>query len=136
MITPPWEQRAKHLEFLQSTIARLSTNSFLIKGWTMTLTGALGAVVTQLPKRSVATAALLLTMGFWLLDSYYLRQERMFRSLYEKAAEDPSGIPLFTLDADRYSEPVGCLAVFLSSTMLLFYGSLLLLDVTGLVVLA
>jgi len=132
----PGEQRAKHLEFLQSAVARLSTNSFLIKGWTMTLTGAFGAVATQIPKRSVAATALVLTVGFWLLDSYYLRQERMFRSLYERAAADQSDIPLFTLDADRYGEPVGSLAVFLSSTMLLFYGSLILMDVMGLVVLA
>ncbi|MFJ9725779.1 hypothetical protein ACIRP3_23780 [Streptomyces sp. NPDC101209] len=126
-----WEQRAKHLELLQGTIARLGTNSFVIKGWTMTLTGALGAVATQTSGRPVAATALSLTVGFWLLDSYYLRRERIFRSLYEKAAADQSDVPLFTMDVERYGDTTGSLTVFLSRTMLLFYGILVLIDMAG-----
>lgn len=131
-----WEQRAKHLELLQGTIARLGTNSFVIKGWTMTLTGALGAVATQTSGRPVAATALSLTVGFWLLDSYYLRQERIFRSLYEKAAADQSDVPLFTMDVERYGDTTGSLTVFLSRTMLLFYGILVLIDMAGIAFLA
>ncbi|MGY0021961.1 hypothetical protein [Streptomyces sp. cg35] len=136
MIPASWEQRAKHLEFLQSAIARLSTNSFLVKGWTMTVTGAFLAVAAQFSTWSVAATALAVTVGFWCLDSYYLRQERLFRSLYEKAAVgDPAAVPLFTMDVDRYGGPVGNATVFLSRTLLLFYGIPVLIDVAGIAVL-
>ncbi|MFE2292668.1 hypothetical protein [Streptomyces sp. NPDC059452] len=124
------EERVKHLEFLQHTIARLGTNSFLIKGWSMTLSGALVAVSSSRPTWTVVVAALMMTAGFWLLDSFYLGQERLFRSLYERAsaptAEGP--VPLFTMDAERHGTPVAWRAVALSRTMLLFHGILALID--------
>ncbi|MFF8986846.1 hypothetical protein ACF08E_26180 [Streptomyces globisporus] len=136
------DERVSHLEFLQHTIARLGTNSFLIKGWSMTLSGALVAVSSSRPTWTVVAAALMVTMGFWLLDSFYLGQERLFRSLYERASaptEDltsdaapgpatPAPVPLFTMDAERYGTPVTWRAVALSRTMLLFHGLLALID--------
>ena len=37
----PTEARIKHLEFIQSVITRMATNSFLAKGWALTVAGAL-----------------------------------------------------------------------------------------------
>ncbi|MGA6170985.1 hypothetical protein ACPEIF_12145 [Streptomyces sp. NPDC012600] len=138
------DERVKHLEFLQHTIARLGTNSFLIKGWSMTLSGALVAVSSSRPTWTVVVAALMMTTGFWLLDSFYLGQERLFRSLYERASAPtenltsvgvpdpatpaPAPVPLFTMDAERYGTPVAWRAVALSRTMLLFHGLLALID--------
>ncbi len=33
------EQKIKHLEFIQAAINRMAGNSFLLKGWTVTLSG-------------------------------------------------------------------------------------------------
>jgi len=38
------ENKPKHLEFIQGVINRLSTNSFLLKGWSVVLVSALFAL--------------------------------------------------------------------------------------------
>ena len=38
------ERKGKHLEFIQGTVNRLSTNSFLLKGWSVVLVSALFAL--------------------------------------------------------------------------------------------
>ena len=38
--------RIKHLELIQMVVARMGNNSFLIKGWSLTVTGALLDVMT------------------------------------------------------------------------------------------
>lgn len=35
------EKKLKHLEFLQNVITRMNSNSFMIKGWAITLVSAL-----------------------------------------------------------------------------------------------
>ncbi|MFJ4538556.1 hypothetical protein ACIP39_21750 [Streptomyces tibetensis] len=119
------EQRLKHLELLQSVIARLGNNSFLIKGWCITLSGVLVAVADRSPGRETIPVALALAVGFWLLDGYYLRQERLFRALYERVVgdgDDPP--PPFTMDAERYGGPVSWFGVLLSRPTLFCYGVL------------
>ena len=38
------DSKLKHLEFIQGVINRLSTNSFLLKGWSVVLVSALFAL--------------------------------------------------------------------------------------------
>jgi hypothetical protein len=77
-------ERIKHLELIQAVITRLAGNSFLIKGWALTLTAAfLGFGVTQ-DDATLAAAGVLPIIVFWLLDTYYLRAERLFRALYDE----------------------------------------------------
>ena len=78
--------KSAHLEMIQSVISRMSSNSFSVKTWSIGLVAALLALAGQ-PSTTpspvlfrVATAAALL---FALLDTAYLRQERLFRHLYE-----------------------------------------------------
>ncbi|MFI7139567.1 hypothetical protein ACIBQ5_17885 [Streptomyces massasporeus] len=118
------EQRLKHLELLQNVIARLGNNSFLIKGWCITLSGVLVAVADR-SRAATIPVALALAVGFWLLDGYYLRQERLFRALYEKIISDRDAPPPpFTMDAERYGGTVSWSAVLLSRPMLFCYGVL------------
>jgi hypothetical protein len=41
------EKKIKHLEFLQNVITRMNSNSFLIKGWTVTIVSALFALASK-----------------------------------------------------------------------------------------
>ncbi|MFI1497077.1 hypothetical protein [Streptomyces platensis] len=119
----------KHLEFLQAVIARHANTSFLVKSWAMTVSGAFVAVATRGPSWKTAAVAVGLATGFWLLDSYYLRQERRFRGLYEKVAgRVSSAVPPFSMDAGQHGGPVPWRAVALSRTMLLSYGVLVAID--------
>lgn len=84
----------KHLELLQAVIGRLAGNSFLIKGWSVTVVGAfLGFAVTQ-DEASLARVSLLPLALFWGLDTYFLRAERLFRVLYDRVRS-----------ADQLAEP-------------------------------
>lgn len=87
------ELKIKHLEFIQSNIARMNQNSFQMKGWAVAVLSALLAIfaasVDDSGKGNVAFlfAAIIPTFIFWLLDSYYLQQERKFRGVYNDVAE-------------------------------------------------
>ena len=41
------EQKLKHLEFIQNVINRMNSNSFLIKGWAVTLIAAIFALAAK-----------------------------------------------------------------------------------------
>lgn len=78
----------KHLEFLQAVITRLAGNSFLIKGWSVTLTTAIVGLAAKDGGPEFALVGLVPVAIFGLLDAYYLALERSFRKLFEKAAEN------------------------------------------------
>ncbi|MFJ3416948.1 hypothetical protein ACIPN8_11425 [Streptomyces sp. NPDC086082] len=128
----PDETRVKHLELLQVTIGRFGTNSFLVKGWAMAVNGGLVTVAAGGAGWAVAVIALMMTWGFWLLDTYYLEQERLFRSLYDRSlTPDPGQVPLFSMDVGRYAQSVPWRVVAMSRTMRLFYGTFALADVAA-----
>lgn len=77
----------KHLEFLQAAIARMAGHSFLVKGWTVTLTTAIMGLAVRDGGRDLTLIGLLPVLVFALLDAYYLALERGFRERFKAAAE-------------------------------------------------
>ena len=95
------ESKLKHLEFIQNVIKRMNANSFLIKGWCITLASAIIAITSNnseyflIPYFSIPI--------FWILDSYYLSQEKRFRELYNHVAnKEPEEID-FLMDIKEFS---------------------------------
>ena len=80
--------RIKHLEFIQNVITRHNTNSFMIKGWTITITAALFALAGTIKEPFVALISIFPICVFWYLDSIFLTNERCYRSLYECVIND------------------------------------------------
>lgn len=77
------EQKVKHLEFIQGIINRMASNSFLIKGWCITLVSAIFVLTgTDMNTKFIIIAYMSVT-AFWILDGYYLYQEKLFRDLYD-----------------------------------------------------
>lgn len=77
------EHKIKHLEMIQSNINRMAQNSFMLKGWALTLVVAMFAFV---PKQNVCffvPIVLAPILIFALLDAYYLQLERKYRTLYD-----------------------------------------------------
>jgi len=121
------EDLAKHLEIIQSIITRMATNSFLLKGWTVTLTAALFALAAKDSNLRFVLVALLPAMSFWGLDAYYLRQERLFRNLYDglrlTAKEDVQKVEPFTLSTGKYEHDVqGWFRTLWSRTVIALHG--------------
>ena len=87
------DNNIKHLEFIQSIIDRMGRNSFIIKGWMITIVAASIALYAgSISEDSSGNTAFVLvgivpTLLFWFLDSYYLQQERKFRGIYKDVAQ-------------------------------------------------
>lgn len=122
------DEQMKHLEFIQDVITRMNTNSFQIKGWAVTLVSALLAIFASTKNDYFILAAIFPATIFWLLDSYYLMQERKFRGLYNDVAgipEHPKPIKLFAMRPDLYvGGKFSYLSSFSSVTILKLYLSL------------
>jgi len=115
----------KHLEIIQGVINRMGQNSFLIKGWTVTLVAALFALAAKDTDQRFVIIACFPTAIFWFLDGYYLYQERLFRKVYDHARQKTTvDYSLSTKNFDNgFADWVK--AVF-SKTIILFYGVIVL----------
>lgn len=115
------DDKQKHLEFAQGVINRMGQNSFLIKGWTVTLVSALFALAAKDSNPKFVIVAYFPTIVFWLLDSYYLYQERLFRKVYDYTRQQASVD--FSLATKNFDKGISDWAyAVLSKTILLFYG--------------
>jgi len=123
----------KHLEFVQSVIERMAGNSFLLKGWSITVATALLALATKEARPQLTALILFPAFAFWGLDAYYLRQERLFRRLYEELVADESeDIEALSMSTRRYNNAVpSWLATVITPTVGSLHGT-----VVGVVVIA
>ncbi len=115
-----------HLELVQAVVTRMASNSFLLKGWSVTLVAALFALAADKSEVLFAYLAYFPAIAFWILDGYFLHQELLFRKLYDRVrALDPSSIDFsmntspFTSEVDSWS------AVCFSKTLLVFHGTII-----------
>ena len=77
------DKRIKHLELIQGVINRLATDSFRMKGWTVILVSALLVLLAREGRVEFTWIGIVPVLVFWGLDGYFLRQERLFRDLYD-----------------------------------------------------
>ncbi len=86
--------RIKHLEMIQAIVARMSTNSTLVKRFAVLVTAA---AVSFAKFSSAPPSIILLSAGivllFALLDAGYLGIERSFRALYDEVRNEPVDRP-------------------------------------------
>lgn len=121
---PLSEDQRKHLEFIQAVIARLASSSTAAKGWGLTVaTAAFGFSATKAVP-VVAGLGLAVVIFFGILDSYYLREERLFRYLYDDARR--GNVVVYSMNKNDYSSKRKGLSVIGSWSVLGFYGPLLL----------
>src|SRR4051812_1017260 len=78
---------SKHLEFLQAAIARMAGNSFLLKGWSITLAAAILGLAVKEGGADFALIGLLTVLVFAVVDAYYLALERGFRARFKTVAK-------------------------------------------------
>jgi hypothetical protein len=134
------ENQVKHLEMIQAVIARLGSNGFVIKGWAVTVAGAFLAFAVNRNKWDLATAGVVPTLLFWMLDASFLRSERLFRDLFDRvrmgieapfymgatAPEYVKRIKLEAAEKKRDENISSRFRTFLREALVLFYGAILL----------
>lgn len=132
------EAKLKHLEFIQNVIGRMATNSFLFKGWAITIAVGLATfAATSDTRRAILVIALISTLMFWGLDGYYLWLERCFRKLYQETARRAES------DIDFAMEPLkdpGSFSSWLRTCVArphlwFFYGAMMLVEILGIALL-
>jgi len=121
------EYMLKEIEIIQDTIKRMAFNSFMVKGWAITL-----VVVALLLKGTEYQVwiAFIPLLVFWFLDAYFLWQERLYRKLYEWVINNrlQTDEYLFDMNAYRFKDEVQSkLRIMFSTTLGWFYGSMAIL---------
>ena len=118
------EYMLKEIEIIQDIIKRMAFNSFMIKGWAITL--VLVALLLKGTKHQVWIAFIPLLV-FWFLDAYFLWQERMYRKLYEWVINNRLNTEEYLFDMNAYrfkSEVQSRVRIMVSITLGWFYGSI------------
>lgn len=80
----------KHLDYIEATISRMANDSFLTRGWGITVITAIAISFSKSLDLLTSIIGLLITLIFWILDSYYLALEREYRKLYGKVISYPN----------------------------------------------
>jgi hypothetical protein len=123
------EDKRKHLEFIQGVINRMASNSFLFKGWSITIIAGVSAFAAKDSNAALMVVPVVSTLLFWSIDAYYLMLERAFRNLYNKVAAKPeSSIDYLMKLEPGENSPVEWAKVFFGRPILiLFYGTVLIM---------
>ncbi len=123
----------KEIDLIQGVINRMANNSFLLKGWLVTLI----TVVLALTKDSIISSDLtyltltlcLPVLVFWYLDAFFLHKEKCYRKLYEWVIENRKNTDdfLYSLNYERFKSDVNSIGkIMFSNTLIPFYGLTLL----------
>ena len=120
------ENKIKHLEFIQLVITRMNINSFLLRGWSVTLVAALFAFAAKDTNIEYVLITYISTPLFWILDGYYLSQERKYRDLYNSIRNKKETDIDFDMNATIMNNNKNSwLSSLFSITNLIFYGTLI-----------
>ncbi len=125
------EASLKHLEFVQNIISRQAGNSFLLKGWSLTIATATFGYSASKSTWGVASVGALAMLGFWYLDAYYLKQERLFRCLYDDVRKEAPESESLSMSTEPFKrrEDVKMIKVITSRTLVSFYGVIILIGI-------
>ncbi len=118
------ETKLKHLEIIQGVENRLSTNSFLLKGWSVVLISALFALAAGDTEILFIYLAFFPAFAFWFLDGYFLWQERLYRRLYDHVRIKQNDEVDLSMDTSQFlGETASWPKVCFSKTLLIFHGT-------------
>lgn len=133
------EKLHKEIDLIQDCVKRMANNSFLLKGWTISLVGIIIALADKkIDKIFLGIITLSITIIFWGLDTYFLRIERMYRKMYSWViVERKKGNLSYEYDLNPYrfkKEIDSLIKVMFSCTLLSFYGVIALVIVLFLII--
>jgi hypothetical protein len=129
----------KEIDLIQGIINRMSHNSFLLKGWAITIIVAVLALTKDtLVTNDLTYFSIILLIPlivFWYLDAFFLHKEKCYIKLYDWVIENRSKTKEFqyNLNYKRFEKDVdSILKIMRSDTLLTFYGitALILLGIT------
>ena len=115
------ETKSKHIDLVQSIITRMAQNSFVIKGWMITIVVGLFLFLQNDNLQNNFLIYLFPIIGFRLLDSYYLWQERLYRKLYGSVISNLEESSDLKLSVEEFKNSTKYLSALFSITEILTY---------------
>ncbi len=109
----------KHLELIQDVVARLSTHSFRLKTLTLVQVAAILLAFSSSEDRALLLLAPIAAVLLWILDAWFLREERAYRRHYDIVRQSPEEKIDFAMDVSRLRGSV--LRSVFSPTLATFY---------------
>jgi len=127
------EDQIRYLEMIQSVISRMASNSFLLKGWTVTLiVGVFALAAIEDFNSKFLLVSLIPTFFFWCLDGYFLRQELLYRELFSHVTYCGAGRVTFSMNVKPHNKKVKKIYILmLTRTLPFFYIPLMILSALG-----
>ena len=115
------EKVVEHLKLTQAIINRLANNCVLVKGWSMTIILAAMVLITKHEIQCPYFVPVLLIIPVWILDGYFLWQERLFRKVYgEVRVQSDTDFEMNPMKHRKKSKCSWLSAIF-SPTLFIFY---------------
>ncbi|MBQ6962725.1 MAG: hypothetical protein IJP79_03310 [Paludibacteraceae bacterium] len=117
----------KEIDLIQNCIDRMDKNSFMLKGWTISLIAVVLALTAdRLNPLFLFCSIFVPVLCFWYLDAFFLRTEKMYRKMYEwvlKERKEGRTDFQYDLEPSRFKNQVDthCRVMF-SKTLRVFYG--------------
>ncbi len=109
----------ERLKLIQNLIDRMARNSFALKGWAVTLVGALLTLAANDADRTIVAIAIYILIAMATLDAYYLALERAYRHLYDTATTAP--VTEWGLQPDKVT-PTDVARAMTSPSIFLLHG--------------
>ena len=117
------EKVVEHLKIIQAVVSRLSRNSLWVKTWSLSLiVAAMLLIAIHYVHRPYFSLILIpFVLGFWILDGYFLWQERLFRKVYDEVRVQSDTD--FQMDLFKHRDEPKCswASAIFSITLVIFY---------------
>ena len=128
----------KEIDLIQGCITQMAQNSFIVKGWVITLIAAFCAISSL----STNTWKILFSFGalsiilFWYLDAFFLKTEKLYRYKYEWVIKNRLSKDAHSFDLNPYNknmwvtgrEEPSVISMMFSKTLFPMYLLLLMFD--------
>lgn len=130
----------KEIDLIQACINRMAQNSFLVKGWMISLVAIIIALLPETVEvdiRVMCIVAFSVTICFWYLDGFFLKMEKLYRRKYAWVIKNRMQTSEFAYDLDPHNcntwegenaEP-NLITVMFSGTLLVLYAPVVITEV-------
>ena len=117
------EKVVEHLKITQAVIDRLGRNSLWVKTWSLSLIVAATILIAihYVHRPYFSLVLIPFVVGFWILDGYFLWQERLFRKVYDEVRVQSDTD--FQMDPLKHRGKSKCswVSTIFSVTLVIFY---------------
>ena len=96
----------KEIDLIQACINRMAQNSFMVKGWMISLIAVMVALLPEklgLDIKVLCIVAFAVTICFWYLDGYFLKTEQLYRWKYAWVIKNRPNTLEYVYDLDPHN---------------------------------